>query len=197
MYFSKFPAIELPLSRTDTKRDGSCPSVSNGVDPPTFSPSVNTAEYFFKFLAIELPLSRTYTKRDGSRPTESIHQHFTPFVNTSVYFYKSLMIGLPLSPIDTKRDGSCPSISDGVALPTFYTLCKQLSVFFWVPRQRTPAQSGFQFHLSFSLKKRWRQSQISCLTNIFPVPLMVVVAVASWFNVERVWLPCWVRQCIL
>ena len=29
-------AIGLPLSRTDTKRDGSCPSVSDGVDPPTF-----------------------------------------------------------------------------------------------------------------------------------------------------------------
>ena len=36
MYFSKSLAIGLPLSRTDTKRDGSCPSVSNAVDPPTF-----------------------------------------------------------------------------------------------------------------------------------------------------------------
>ena len=31
---------------------------------------------------------------------------------------------------DTKRDGSCPSVSDGVDPPTFYTLCKHLSVFF-------------------------------------------------------------------
>ena len=29
-------AIGLPLSRTNKKRDGLCPSVSNGVDPPTF-----------------------------------------------------------------------------------------------------------------------------------------------------------------
>ena len=36
VYFSKCLAIGLPLSRTDTKRDGSCPSVSDGVDPPTF-----------------------------------------------------------------------------------------------------------------------------------------------------------------
>ena len=35
-YFSKSLAIGLSLSRTDTKRDGSCPSVSDGVDPPTF-----------------------------------------------------------------------------------------------------------------------------------------------------------------
>ena len=36
LYFSKSLAIGLPLSRTDTKRDGSCPSVSDVVDPPTF-----------------------------------------------------------------------------------------------------------------------------------------------------------------
>ena len=46
------------------------------------------------------------------------------------YFSKSLAIGLPLSQTDTKRDGLCPSVSDGVDPPTFYTLCKRLSVFF-------------------------------------------------------------------
>ena len=28
--------IGLPVSQVDTRTDGSCPSVSDGVDPPTF-----------------------------------------------------------------------------------------------------------------------------------------------------------------
>ena len=134
MYFSKSLAIGLPLSRTDTKRDGSCPSVSNGVDPPTF---YTLCKHFNEFL---LSLSRSDfrsvepTQRETDRvrpcPTESIRQHFTPSVNTSVYFSKSLAIGLPLSRTDTKRDGSCPSVSNGVDPPTFYTLCKHFNVFF-------------------------------------------------------------------
>ena len=64
MYFSKSLAIGLPLSRTDTKRDGSCPSVSDGVDPPTFY----TLCKHFKSLAIGLPVSRTvaYPRRSDS-----------------------------------------------------------------------------------------------------------------------------------
>ena len=107
MYFSKSLAIGLPLSRTDTKRDGSCPSV-DGVDPPTFS--VNTSMYF------SVSRDRTSAQwRETGRvrpcpfvPMESIRQHFTPSVNTSMYFSKSLAIGLPLSRTDKKRDGSCP-----------------------------------------------------------------------------------------
>ena len=44
-YFSL--AIGLPLSRTDTKRDGSCPSVSDGVDPPTFYTLCKRFSVFF------------------------------------------------------------------------------------------------------------------------------------------------------
>ena len=40
-------AIGLPLSRTDTKRDGSCPSVSDGVDPPTFYTLCKRFSVFF------------------------------------------------------------------------------------------------------------------------------------------------------
>ena len=46
-YFSKSLAIGLPLSRTDTKSDGSCPSVSDGVDPPTFYTLCKRFSVFF------------------------------------------------------------------------------------------------------------------------------------------------------
>ena len=58
-----------------------------------------------------------------------------------MYLTKSLAIGLPLSRTDTNRDGSCPSVSNGVDPPTFYTLCKHLSVFFYVSRGRTSCES--------------------------------------------------------
>ena len=47
VYFSKSLAIGLPLSRTDTKRDGSCPSVSDGVDPPKFYTLYKHLSVFF------------------------------------------------------------------------------------------------------------------------------------------------------
>ena len=77
------------------------------------------------FHSVEPTQSKTGRVRPSA--TGSICQHFIPSVNISVYF--SLVIRLPLSRTDTKRDESCPSLSDAVALPTFYTLCKQLSLF--------------------------------------------------------------------
>jgi len=47
VYFSKSLAIGLPLNRTDTKRDGSCPSVSDGVDPPKFYTLYKHLSVFF------------------------------------------------------------------------------------------------------------------------------------------------------
>ena len=113
MNFSKSLAIGLPLSRTDTKRDGSCPSVSNGVDPPTFYTLCKLFNVFFLSLSRSDFRSVEPTQRETGRvrpcPMESIRQHFTPSVNTSVYFSKSLAIGLPVS-----RTVAYPRRSDSV-----------------------------------------------------------------------------------
>ena len=71
--------------------------------------------------------TQSKTGRVRPCPTGSICQYFIPSVNISVYF--SPVIRLPLSRAVTKRDEAFPSLSDGVALPTFYTRCKQLSLF--------------------------------------------------------------------
>ena len=71
MYFSKSLAIGLPLSRTDTKRDGSCPSVSNGVDPQTFYTLCKHFNVFFLVSRDWTLLNRTDKKRDGSCPSVS------------------------------------------------------------------------------------------------------------------------------
>ena len=126
MNFSKSLAIGLPLSRTDTKRDGSCPSVSNGVDPPTFNTLCKLFNVFFlslsrsDFRSVE-PIQRE-TGRVRPCPMESIRQHFTPSVNTSVYFSKSLAIGLPVS-----RTVAYPRRSDSVRV---YWTCMTYDVLF-------------------------------------------------------------------
>ena len=64
MSFSKSLAIGLPLSRTDTERDGSCPPCPMESIRQNFTPSVNTS----LSLAIGLTLSRTvvYLRRSDS-----------------------------------------------------------------------------------------------------------------------------------
>ena len=124
MYFSKSLAIGLPLSRTEKKRDGSWPSVCDGVDPQTFYTLFKHLNLFFK-------VSRDRTSAQSNRhqerrvvsvrvrpcPMESIRQRFTPFVNTSVYF-KSLALGLPVS-----RTVAHPIRSDSVRV---YWTCMKM-----------------------------------------------------------------------
>ena len=126
MNFSKSLAIGLPLSRTDKKRDGSCPSVSNEVDPPTFYTLCKLFNVFFLSLSRSDFRSVEPTQRETGRvrpcPMESIRQHFTPSVNTSVYFSKSLAIGLPVS-----RTVAYPRRSDSVrvywtCMPTWWMI---------------------------------------------------------------------------
>ena len=156
VYFSKSLAIGLPLSRTDTKRDGSCPMESIRQH---FTPSVNASVYFSKssrsdFRSVE-PTQRE-TGRVRPCPMESIRQHFTPSVNSSVYFSKSLAIGLPVS-----RTVAYPRRSDSVRV---YWTCMAISVLLWM-------LSKPYFSIFLNLVNAWQTMVINevcslCLTYI-------------------------------
>ena len=73
--FSKSLAIRLPASRVGVRKDGSCPAVSDRLDPPTFPTLCKditlVMRLFSKSLAIGLPASRVGVRKDGSRPSVS------------------------------------------------------------------------------------------------------------------------------
>lgn len=64
-HFQKSLKIGVPVSRTETKRNRSCASMSDEVDPLTFYTLCKLLCVFLKSLAIGLPISRTDTKKDG------------------------------------------------------------------------------------------------------------------------------------
>ena len=106
--FSKSLAIGLPASRVGIRKDGSCPSVSDGLHPPTFptlyKDIILVMRLFSKSLAIGLPASRVGVRKDGSCPSVSDRLDPSTFPTlckdiTLVMrlFSKSLAIGLPAS----------------------------------------------------------------------------------------------------
>ena len=78
--FSKSIAIGLPASRVGIRKDGSCPSVFDRLDPPTFPTLCKditlVMRLFYKSLAIGLPAGRIGVRKDGSCPTDSIRRLF-------------------------------------------------------------------------------------------------------------------------
>ena len=96
------------LSQSDTIADGSGPSVSDRLDPPTF-PTLSKGitlvmRLFSKSLAIGLPASRVGVRKDGSCPSVSDRLDPPTFPTLSKditlvmrLFSKSLAIGLPAS----------------------------------------------------------------------------------------------------
>ena len=105
--FSKSLAIGLPASRVGIRKDGSCPSVSDRLNPPTF-PTLSkditlVMQLFSKSLAIGLPATRVGVRKDGSCPSVSDRLDPPTFPTlckdiTLVMrlFSKSLAIGLRL-----------------------------------------------------------------------------------------------------
>ena len=73
--FSKSLAIGLPASRVGVRKDGSCPSVSDRLDPPTFPTLCKditlVMRLFSMSLAIGLPASRVGVRKDESCPSVS------------------------------------------------------------------------------------------------------------------------------
>ena len=71
--FSKSLAIGLPASRVGVRKGGSCPSVCDRLDPPTFPTLYKgitlVMHLFSKCLAIGLPASRVSLHKDGSCPS--------------------------------------------------------------------------------------------------------------------------------
>ena len=106
--FSKSLAIGLPASRVGVRKDGSCPSVSDRLDPPTFptlSKDITLVMCLLsKSLAIGLPASRVGVRKDGSCPSVSDRLDPPTFPTLSKditlvmsLFSKSVAIGLPAS----------------------------------------------------------------------------------------------------
>ena len=137
--FFKSLAIGLPASRVGVCKDGSCPSVSDRLDQPTFASLCKditlVMRLFSKSLAIGLPASRVGVRKDGS--CQSVSDRLDPPTFPTVckditlvmrLFSKSLAIGLPASRVGVRKDGSCPSVSDRLDLPTFPTLCKDITL---------------------------------------------------------------------
>ena len=64
-----------PASWVAVRKDGSCPSLSDRLDPPTFPSLCKDITLFMslfsKSLAIGLPASRVGVRKDGSRPSVS------------------------------------------------------------------------------------------------------------------------------
>ena len=126
-------------SRVGVRKDGSCPSVSDRLDPPTFptlcKDITRVMRSFSKSLAIGLPASRVGVHKDGSCPSVSdrldpptfptLQRHYSSNLS---FFFKSLAIGLPASRVGVRKDGSCPSVSDRLDPPTFPTLCKDITL---------------------------------------------------------------------
>ena len=118
-------AIGLLASPVGIRKDGSCPSVSNRLDPPTF-PTLSkditqVMRLFSKSLAIRLPASRVGIRKDGSCPSVSDRLDPPTFPTLSKditqvmrFFSKSLAIGLRLdgSVLEkTDRVHPCPTDS--------------------------------------------------------------------------------------
>ena len=88
--FSMSLAIGLPASRVGVRKDGSCQSVSDRLDPPTFPTLCKditlVMRLFSKSLAIGLPASRVGVRKDGSCPSacpiDSICRLFLPSAKT-------------------------------------------------------------------------------------------------------------------
>ena len=106
--FSKSLAIGLPASRVGIRKDGSCPSLSDGLHPPTFptlyKDIILVMRLFSKSLAIGLPASRVAVRKDGSCPSVSDRLDPPTFPTLSKditlvmrWFSKSLAIGLSAS----------------------------------------------------------------------------------------------------
>ena len=117
--FSKYLDIGLPASRFGVRKDGSCPSVCDQLDPPTFPTLYKgitlVMRLFSKSLAIRLPASRVGVRKDGSCP--SVPDRLDPPTFLTLckditlvirLFSKSLAIGLPASRVDAylRRPGS-------------------------------------------------------------------------------------------
>ena len=146
--FSKSLAIGLPASRVGARKDGSCPSVSDRLDPPTFptlcySPFIAlnptddllpilVFDPLYKWLFLFLSKDRTLIMRlllffHFVCLIDSIRWLFLPSAKALLLvvmrlFSKSLAIGLPASRVGARKDGSCPSVSDRLDPPTFPTI---------------------------------------------------------------------------
>ena len=87
--FSKSLAIGLPASRVGVHKDGSCPSVSDRLDPPTFptlSKDITLAmRLFSKSLAIGLPASRVGAYL---RQSDSVRVYWTTLLHQDRFFGK-------------------------------------------------------------------------------------------------------------
>ena len=105
VFLLKSLAIGLPLSRTDTKRDGSCPSVSDGVDPPTF---YTLFKHFNVFLLVSRDRTSAQSNRHKKRRVVSDGVD-PPTFYTLCKHLSDLAIGLPVS-----RTVAYPRRSDSV-----------------------------------------------------------------------------------
>ena len=106
--FSKSLAIGLLAGRVGIRKDGSCPSVSDRLDPPTFPTLCKditvVLRLFSKSLAIGLPACRVGVRKDGSGPSvsEGLDPPTFPTLCKDItlvmrLFSNSLAIGLPAS----------------------------------------------------------------------------------------------------
>ena len=106
--FSKSLAIGLPASRVGVYKDGSCPSVSDRLDPPTFptlcEDKTLVPRFFSKSLAIRLPASRVGVRKDVWCPpvSDRLDPQTFPSLCKDItlvmrFFCKSLAIGLAAS----------------------------------------------------------------------------------------------------